>query len=79
VPVGDFFASHAAWSWAAVTNKWPPLGYELKDGKLVVEEEAERVRLIFRRYLEVSGINELVGDLRAKKHLYQGEDARYDG
>src|SRR6516164_9864331 len=44
-----------------------PLGYELKDGKLtVVEEEAERVRMIYRRYLEVSGINELVRDLRAK-------------
>jgi site-specific DNA recombinase len=44
-----------------------PLGYELKDGELVVvEEEAERVRLIFRRYLEVSGINELVRDLKAK-------------
>jgi site-specific DNA recombinase len=44
-----------------------PLGYELKDGTpIVVEEEAERVRLIFRRYLEVSGINELVRDLRAK-------------
>ena len=44
-----------------------PLGYELKDGKLtVVEEEAERVRMIFCRYLEVSGINELVRDLRAK-------------
>jgi DNA invertase Pin-like site-specific DNA recombinase len=44
-----------------------PLGYELKDGKLtVVEEEAERVRMIFRRYLEVSGINELACDLRAK-------------
>src|ERR1700747_2875330 len=44
-----------------------PLGYELKDGKLiVVEEEAERVRMVFRRYLEVSGINELVQDLRAK-------------
>jgi DNA invertase Pin-like site-specific DNA recombinase len=44
-----------------------PLGYQLKDGKLtVVEEEAERVRMIFRRYLEVSGINELVRDLRAK-------------
>ena len=43
------------------------LGYELKDSKLkVVEKEAERVRLIFRRYLEVSGINELVRDLRAK-------------
>ena len=44
-----------------------PLGYELKDGRLsVVEKEAERVRMIFRRYLEVSGINELVRDLRAK-------------
>ena len=44
-----------------------PLGYQLKDGKLiVVEEEAERVRMIFRRYFEVSGINELVRDLRAK-------------
>src|ERR1700761_2373900 len=42
-----------------------PLGYELRDGKLgVVEKEAERVRLIFRRYLEVTGINELVRDLR---------------
>ena len=44
-----------------------PLGYELKDGKIaVVEEEAERARMIFRRYLEVSGINELVRDLKAK-------------
>jgi DNA invertase Pin-like site-specific DNA recombinase len=44
-----------------------PLGYQLKDGKLiVVEDEAERVRMIFRRYLGVTGINELVRDLRAK-------------
>jgi site-specific DNA recombinase len=44
-----------------------PLGYDLKDGKLViVEEEADRVQLIFRRYLEVSGINELARDLEAK-------------
>ena len=42
-----------------------PLGYELRDGRLtVVEDEAERVRLIFRKYLEVSGINELVRELR---------------
>jgi site-specific DNA recombinase len=35
-----------------------PLGYEMKDGKIaVVEEEAERVRLIYRRYLELSGVN----------------------
>jgi len=44
-----------------------PLGYGLKDGNLtVVEDEAERVRMIFRRYLGVSGINELVRDLRAR-------------
>jgi site-specific DNA recombinase len=34
-----------------------PLGYEMKDGKIaVVEDEAERVRLIYRRYLEVGGV-----------------------
>jgi site-specific DNA recombinase len=44
-----------------------PLGYELNDGKLlIVDEEAERVRLIFRRYLDVSGINELARDLEAR-------------
>jgi site-specific DNA recombinase len=42
-----------------------PLGYELRDGKpAIVEDEAERVRSIFRRYLEVAGINELARDLR---------------
>jgi DNA invertase Pin-like site-specific DNA recombinase len=42
-----------------------PLGYELKDGKLlIIEEEAERVRTIFRRYLELGSVNRLVVDLR---------------
>ena len=42
-----------------------PLGYEMKDGKMtVVENEAEQVRLIYRRYLALSGVNELVRDLR---------------
>src|SRR6266576_2299419 len=37
-----------------------PLGYEMKDGKIaVVEDEAERVRLIHRRYLELGGVNAL--------------------
>jgi site-specific DNA recombinase len=41
-----------------------PLGYEMKDGKVVVvEKEAELVRSIFRRYLELSGVNELLRDL----------------
>src|SRR4030088_1482569 len=44
-----------------------PLGYEMKDGKIaIVEEEAARVRLIFRRYLELGGVNALVRDLRDK-------------
>ena len=44
-----------------------PLGYEMKDGKVtVIEEEADRVRLIYRRYLELSGVNALVRDLKDK-------------
>src|ERR1700712_4396242 len=44
-----------------------PLGYLMKDGKIaVVEDEAERVRLIFRRYLELGGVNGLVRDLRER-------------
>jgi site-specific DNA recombinase len=42
-----------------------PLGYEMKDGKLaIVEKEAELVRSIFRRYLELGSVNELLRDLR---------------
>jgi DNA invertase Pin-like site-specific DNA recombinase len=41
-----------------------PLGYELKDGKLlIVREEAEQVRTIFKRYLELGSVNRLVVDL----------------
>jgi site-specific DNA recombinase len=44
-----------------------PLGYEMRDGKIVVvKEEAEQVRLIFRRYLELSGVNALVRDLKER-------------
>jgi site-specific DNA recombinase len=39
----------------------------MKDDKIaVVEDEAERVRLIFRRYLELGGVNALVRDLRKR-------------
>ncbi len=42
-----------------------PLGYEMKDGKIaIIEEEAELVRSIFRRYLELGSVNELLRDLR---------------
>ena len=44
-----------------------PLGYEMKEGKIaIVEEEADLVRLIFRRYLELGGVNELLRDLKER-------------
>jgi site-specific DNA recombinase len=44
-----------------------PFGYEMKDGKIViVEEEAELVRSIFRRYLELGSVNELLRELRER-------------
>ena len=62
-----------------------PLGYQMKDGKIaVVEEEAERVRSIFRRYLELGSVNALLRDLREAEHPDQnqaalnGRDARRD-
>jgi site-specific DNA recombinase len=58
---------------------WVPLGYAVRDKKLVVDEhEAEQVRTIFRRYLEVSGIKALKRDLDTKgivtrvRHLSNG-------
>src|SRR5260370_33576887 len=39
-----------------------PLGYEMNDGKIaIVEEEAELVRSIFRRYLELGSVNNWYG------------------
>ena len=44
-----------------------PLGYHMKDEKIaVIEDEAERVRLIYRRYLELDGVNALARDLRER-------------
>jgi site-specific DNA recombinase len=44
-----------------------PLGYHMRDDKVaIVEDEAERVRGIYRRYLELSGVNALVRDLRER-------------
>ena len=45
-----------------------PLGYDVKDKKLVINpEEAERVRTIFRRYLKLKSITKLIEDLRRRK------------
>lgn len=47
-----------------------PLGYEMKDGKItVIESEAEAVRIIFRRYLEVGAVRPMLQDLRKRKIL----------
>src|SRR5256886_1728354 len=44
-----------------------PLGYETKDRRIVVvEEEAERVRTIFRSYLRLGSLNRLMADLRKR-------------
>src|SRR5438876_725297 len=44
-----------------------PFGYEMKDGKIaIVEEEAELVRSIFQRYLELGSVNELLRDLKER-------------
>jgi len=45
-----------------------PMGYPVKDGKvLVVNAEAERVRMIFRLYLELGSLNRLLAELRRRK------------
>jgi site-specific DNA recombinase len=44
-----------------------PMGYEMKDGKIaIVEDEAELVRSIYRRYLELGSVNELLRDLKER-------------
>jgi DNA invertase Pin-like site-specific DNA recombinase len=44
-----------------------PLGYETEDRKITVNEaEAETVRTIFRRYLELGSLNLLMADLRER-------------
>jgi site-specific DNA recombinase len=46
---------------------YPPLGYDVKDRKLVVNEaEAETVRYIFRRYQELGSVRLLKGRLDAE-------------
>jgi site-specific DNA recombinase len=47
-----------------------PLGYDVKDKKLVINpEEAERVRTIFRQYLKLKSLTKLIDDLRRRKIL----------
>jgi site-specific DNA recombinase len=44
-----------------------PLGYDVENKRLVINpQEADRVRRIFRRYLELGCLTKLVGDLRKR-------------
>ena len=44
-----------------------PLGYDTKDRRITVNEaEADRVRTIFRRYVELGSLNLLMSDLRKR-------------
>jgi DNA invertase Pin-like site-specific DNA recombinase len=61
-----FRASRARGMWMGGT---PPLGYDVRDRKLVVnEKEAELVRLIFGRFLQLGSATELARELRQAGH-----------
>jgi DNA invertase Pin-like site-specific DNA recombinase len=61
-----FAASRRKGMWMGGT---PPLGYDVRDRKLVVNEtEAELVRVIFRRFLRVGSITKLAQELRKADH-----------
>ena len=59
-----FAASKKKGMWMGGT---PPIGYDICERKLIVNEpEADTVRLIFQRYLELGCVRALRNDLRAK-------------
>jgi site-specific DNA recombinase len=62
-------------------GKWTggtvPLGYDAKDKKLVINKaEAETVRYIFKRYLELQSFGKLVADLDAKGIVTKRRDTK---
>ena len=60
----QFAASRKKGTWMGGTI---PLGHDVKDRKLVVnEEEADRVRLIFRQYLALGCVAKLQAELDAR-------------
>jgi DNA invertase Pin-like site-specific DNA recombinase len=59
---------------------YPPLGYDVKDRKLVVNEtEAETVRYIFRRYHELRSVHSLKERLNAESIVSKHRKARDGG
>jgi site-specific DNA recombinase len=64
-------------------GKWTggtvPLGYDAKDKKLVINKaEAETVRYIFKRYLELQSFGKLVEDLDAKGIVTKRRDTKVE-
>ena len=62
-------------------GKWTggtvPLGYDAKDKKLIINKaEAETVRYIFKRYLELQSFGKLVEDLDAKGIVTKRRDTK---
>ena len=62
-------------------GKWTggsvPLGYDAKDKKLVINKaEAETVRTIFKRYLELQSFSKLVPDLDARGIVTKRRDTK---
>jgi DNA invertase Pin-like site-specific DNA recombinase len=56
-----------------------PLGYDTKDRRITVNaKEAETVRIIFRRYVELGSLNLLMSDLR-KQRIVTKQRARKTG
>ena len=54
-----------------------PLGYEVKDRALVINKtEAKKVRLIFRRYVELGSVDALAEELNKKKFSHIGASRR---
>jgi len=58
-----------------------PLGYEMRDGQKSPssKEEAELVRSIFRRYLELGSVNELFAGPQRTQHPDQNQDGSPTG
>src|SRR3982074_193109 len=62
-------------------GKWTggtvPLGYDARDKKLVINKaEAETVRIIFRRYLELQSFSKLVADLDRRGIVTKRRDTK---
>jgi site-specific DNA recombinase len=67
-------ASRSKGKWTGGTV---PLGYDAKDKKLIINKaEAETVRYIFKRYLELQSFGKLVEDLDARSIVTKRRDTK---